>query len=186
MSFEQPIPDDPFVDELLAPVSAPANDALKEAILRKTGAQLRRRRRSRLAVRVGLLAACFAGGMGAMALLHSREMPEPRTIIVLVPEESTPKAEAPVLEPRRSVKPAELELEAERTLVRAESALRFREAGDRYLRDEANYKAALRCYRNYLDETEETNPAVSEHDTWLLTSLVNARRKETANAQVNR
>ena len=76
--------------------------------------------------------------------------------------------------------PAELELEAEKTLVKAEAARRFREAGDVYLRDYADYRAALRCYRNFLDEADPADLTVTPEDTWLLTSLKRAREQESA------
>jgi hypothetical protein len=75
--------------------------------------------------------------------------------------------------------PAELELAAEQAPEKAEAARRFREAGDRYLREFADYRAALRCYRNFLDEADPADQAVSPADTWLLTSLKRAREQET-------
>jgi hypothetical protein len=75
--------------------------------------------------------------------------------------------------------PAQIELEAERALAKEESSRLFREAGDRFLREEQDYQAALRCYRNFLDEAADTELAAADSDTWLLTSLKNARRKET-------
>jgi hypothetical protein len=74
--------------------------------------------------------------------------------------------------------PFELELEAEQTLARTESARRFREAGDLYLRDFADYRSALRCYRNFLDTAGAADLAVNSEDTWLLTSLKRAREQE--------
>ncbi len=75
---------------------------------------------------------------------------------------------------------AELELDAEKTLAKAESARRFREAGDRYIVDYGDYSAALRCYRNFLDEADPADLAVSPNDTWLLTSLKRAREQENS------
>jgi hypothetical protein len=186
MTSEQHVPDEPFAESMLSPAPLSLSDALKDSVFQLTRAKFRRRQRLRVAARLGLLAACFLGGMGVMMLVNARLMPENRTIIVYVPQESKPREAQASPEPKRAVTPSELELEAEASLVKTESARRFREAGDRYLREEANYQAALRCYRNYLDETEEASPAVSESDTWLLTSLVNARRKETANVQFDR
>ena len=54
------------------------------------------------------------------------------------------------------------------------------QAGDRYLRDYADYRAALRCYRNFLDEADPADRAVSTDDTWLLTSLKRAREQESS------
>jgi hypothetical protein len=76
--------------------------------------------------------------------------------------------------------PADLELAAEQMPEKAAAARRFREAGDRYLREFADYRAALRCYRNFLDEADPADRAVSADDTWLLTSLKRAREQESA------
>lgn len=172
---------DEALDALLAP-GPDADSALRADLLRRTAGRLRARRRLRYAARVGLLAACFLGGVAAARLVEAPR-PEVRVVAVAVPvprqEDERP---AP---PERTFGPAELEREAERTFVKAESARRFREAGDRYLRDEANFQAALRCYRNYLDEAEGPELAAAPDDTWLLTSLKNARRKETGNANLD-
>jgi hypothetical protein len=75
--------------------------------------------------------------------------------------------------------PAELELAAEQIDDKPTAARRFREAGDRYLKDLADYRAALRCYRNFLDEADLADRAVTPDDTWLLTSLKRAREQES-------
>jgi hypothetical protein len=174
MQSEQPNGDEEFVDELLAGRPVPENAGLKEGLWRHTSAQLRRRRCWRLAARPALLAACFLGGMGTMGLV--RPEPEPAKVIVTVVE-PRPADPAPLTERRLTA--AELELEAEKTLVKEESARRFREAGDRYLGEEQNIAAALRCYRNFLDEAGDAGLGNAQTDTWLLTSLKNARHKET-------
>ena len=79
----------------------------------------------------------------------------------------------------RPQSPADLELLAEQTPEKAEAARRFRQAGDRYLREFADYRAALRCYRNFLDEADPADRAVAPDDTWLLTSLKRAREQES-------
>ena len=164
-------------DELLALQPPPANDTLRAAILDRTTRRLRLAWRTRLAARVGLCLACFAAGVG-IALL--RPAPDPVIVYVPVREESPPvepKEESP---PPRTVvlSAAELELEAEKALGKAESARLFREAGDRYLRDYADYRAALRCYRNALDADPDAL-TISPDDTWLLTSLKRARAQES-------
>jgi len=166
-------------DELLTPRPAPANDALQAELLSLTAGRLRFDRRTRLASRIGMFVACFAAGL-SMALL--RPPPASVTEYVVVRNESRPKAKAdsPPAPPSRVASAAELELQAEQTLVKAESARQFREAGDLYLRDHANYRAALRCYRNFLDEADPVDRAVAPEDTWLLTSLKRAREQESA------
>jgi hypothetical protein len=165
-------------DELLTPRPAAGNDALKANLLSRTTGRVRFDRRTRLASRIGICIVCFAAGLG-VALLR----PAPASVneYVVVRREAPPaKADSPPASPSRTSSPAELELEAEKTLVKAEAARRFREAGDLYLRDYADYRAALRCYRNFLDEADPADRVVTPEDTWLLTSLKRAREQESA------
>jgi hypothetical protein len=67
---------------------------------------------------------------------------------------------------------------AEQMTEKAEAAKRVREAGDRYLRDAADYQSALRCYRHFLDGADAADLVVSPSDSWLLTSLKRAREQE--------
>jgi hypothetical protein len=182
MSPDEFPPDDLPLDALLAPPSQFGDDLLRSAILRQTRRRLTRRRWLRRLARVALPAVCFAAGMVVMALRNSPRA-EPHVVTVAVPVER-PAAQSVPPAVKKVASPEELELEAERSFARAESARRFREAGDRYLRELADYRAALRCYRNYLDEAEDGALAASADDTWLLTSLKDARRKETENARV--
>jgi len=171
-------------DELLTPKSPATNDELKAALLSRTSGRIRFDRRIRLGGRIGICVACFIAGLGVAFL---RPSPEPRVVYVQMP--TPPVADAPGSPKKdtgsppavaRVLSPAELELEAEKTLVKAEAARRFREAGDVYLRDYADYRAALRCYRNFLDEADPTDLIVVPEDTWLLTSLKRAREQESA------
>jgi hypothetical protein len=168
-------------DELLTPRPTAANEQLKADLLSRTTGRMRFGRRVRLAGRIGICAACFVAGLGFAFL---RPAPEPVTVYVQIP--IFPVADAPgspAKEPPAPVhvrSPAELELEAEKTLVKAEAARRFREAGDVYLREYADYRAALRCYRNFLDEADPADLTVTPEDTWLLTSLKRAREQESA------
>jgi hypothetical protein len=164
-------------DELLNPKPASANETLKADLLDRTGRRVRFVGRMRLAKRAAVCLGCFAAGAviagfrpGADQRIESVAV---RTVRV-ADDAGTPPA---VVERVKS--PAELELEAEKTLVKAEAARRFREAGDRYLRDYADYRAALRCYRNFLDEAEPDQLRITPDDTWLLTSLKRAREQES-------
>jgi len=166
-------------DELLAPRPTAANDALKADLLARTAGRLRFDRRIRLVRRMGICVACFVTGLCAALL---RPAPASVTENVVVHQASAPvaKTDSPPAPPARVASPAELELRAEMTLVKADAARQFREAGDLYLRDQANYRAALRCYRNFLDEADPADLAVTPDDTWLLTSLKRAREQESA------
>jgi hypothetical protein len=163
-------------DELLSPTPAIPNSSLKTELLART------ERRVRLFVwhRRGMVAvACFACFALGWATTYMRSLPEQATVYVEVPI-STPVADASgSASPQVKLRsPAELELEAEQIVVKAEAARRFREAGDRYFRDFADYRGALRCYRNFLDEADPTDLQVTPDDTWLLTSLKRAREQE--------
>jgi hypothetical protein len=127
-----------------------------------------------MAVKAGLLAACFLGGMATMALFHN----EPAQVVVVTTIAPPSVADAPPT-PERRLTPAQIEIEAELATAKADSARRFREAGDQYLADEGNYAAAIRCYRNFLDEADAADLVSTPSDTWLLASLKNARTKET-------
>jgi hypothetical protein len=165
-------------DELLTPRQVTGNDALRAELLARTAGQLHAGRRLRLAGRVAVCAACFVAGL---AVAWFRPAPEPRTVYVAV-HEPAPPAVTPDSQPPtpRTLTAADLELAAEQVTEKTEAARRFREAGDRYLRDYADYRAALRCYRNFLDEADPADLRVVPEDTWLLTSLKRAREQESA------
>src|SRR5262245_11886063 len=163
-------------DELLTPKPAGANDALKASLLDRTSRHMRMTRRIRIARRVVAGFACFAAGV-ATAFLR----PEPQSVTAIATvRTTTASAESAPAAPARALSPAELELEAEKATVKADSARLFREAGDRFLRDYADFPGALRCYRNFLNEADPADRAVSSDDTWLLTSLKRAREQENA------
>jgi hypothetical protein len=166
-------------DELLGPRPSPPNEALRAELLRRTSGRVRLARWVRRAGAAAVCLAFFAAGVGTAFL---RPVPEPQVVHVELPK--PPVANTPGPSPpappavARSLSPSELELQAEQAPVPAESARLFREAGDRYLRDYADYRAALRCYRNYLDEADPEARAALPDDTWLLTSLKRARAQE--------
>jgi hypothetical protein len=167
-------------DELLIPKPVAANDGLKAVVLARTARRVRRAAWRRRAAGTVAGLACFAGGWMTTYL-----RPVPAREVVYVEVQPPPVADAPGLpvppkeeSPAPMLSPAELELAAEQAPEKAEAARRFREAGDRYLREFADYRAALRCYRNFLDEANAADRAVSPADTWLLTSLKRAREQE--------
>jgi hypothetical protein len=130
----------------------------------------------RYAASAGVCVVFFLAGVATTLL---RPWPSPEVVYVQVREEvPAPKIDAPQIAPKSPPSATELELEAEKTLVKADSARRFREAGDRYLSDFADYQSALRCYRNFLDEADAADRVVTSEDTWLLTSLKRAREQE--------
>jgi hypothetical protein len=180
MSAEELNRDEALAEDLLGPPTPCGDDVLRLAVFRQTAHGLRWRRRQRLIKRLSLPVACFLLGVTITAL---SPLAEPRVVTVTVSATSRPMATAAA--PQRVRSPAEMELEAERNSVPAESARRFREAGDRYLLEMADYRSALRCYRNFLDEADEADLAAAASDTWLLASLKNARNKESFNANAD-
>jgi hypothetical protein len=164
-------------DELLTPGPVPANDPLKAELLHRTGRRVRLASRVRFAGRAAVCLACFAAGAGAVRLLPAADQRIESVAVRKVPAADAHGSPPPAVV--RVPSPAELELQAEQTPVKAEAARRFREAGDRYLRDYADYRAALRCYRNFLDEADPDQLQVTPDDTWLLTSLKRARELES-------
>jgi hypothetical protein len=169
-------------DELLTPKPVAANEALTAGVLARTVRRVRLHRWRRRATGVAVCLACF--GLG-WATTYLRPTPVPEVVYVpspVPPVAGVPDPPAPPKDdtpPARPVSPADLELLAEQTAEKAEAARRFREAGDRYLREFADYRAALRCYRNFLDEADPADRAVAPDDTWLLTSLKRAREQES-------
>lgn len=166
-------------DDLLTPGPVTGNDRLKADLLAHTSRRVRTAWRVRVVGRGLICLACFVAGVVTTFL---RPAPEPRTEYVVVREPPVATAPGSPAEPKQppapALSPAELELAAEQAPAPAEAARKFREAGDRYLREYADYQAALRCYRNFLDGAEPADKAVAPDDTWLLTSLKRAREQE--------
>lgn len=169
------------LDELLAPATTPANDAIREELRRQTSGLIRRRR-WRGHVRRGLaLAACFVAGIGAHWLWQSR-MPEPvLSSDIIVQVSPTPPSQKPEMirpePPDRTERWA-----AQATNVERRVEL-YRKAGDEYL-VRGDELSALRCYRKSLDSSRPTDLVVNpERDNWLLMSLKIARQKETNDAR---
>jgi hypothetical protein len=63
-----------------------------------------------------------------------------------------------------------------------ERAALLRQAGHRYLEEEADPEAALRCYSKSLDAGTKDDAKFSPNDDWLMMAIKNAREKETRHA----
>lgn len=164
-------------DDLLTPRPGLPNDRLRADLRERTARLVRTRARFRSPRRALVPVVCFLAGV---AVAWYRPAPEPRVEYITVREEVAVPVVVPPPSPPPPVSPAALELQAEQLSVKAEAARLYREAGDRYLRDWADHRAALRCYRNFLDLAGPTELVVVRDDTWLLTSLKHARESETA------
>ena len=69
-----------------------------------------------------------------------------------------------------------------RAFDEANAAL-YRQAGERYLREDADPYAAVRCYRQSLDAAGPDALAVSADDDFLLMALKDARQREKRDAK---
>ncbi|HVK10105.1 MAG TPA: hypothetical protein VM597_15155 [Gemmataceae bacterium] len=159
-------------DDLLTPHEVPPPPGFREGLADRTARLVRTRARFRAAGRLVLPVVGFLAGLGVAWI---QPTPGPRVEYVTVEVEVPIPVAVP---PPSPPSPAELELRAEQLTVKAESARVYREAGDRYLREWADHRAALRCYRNFLDMAGPGDLAAAREDTWLLTSLKNARESE--------
>jgi hypothetical protein len=159
------------LEELLAPPDAANTAALRQATLARTARPLRRRRWLRRGALAAVLAACFAAGMLTTRLLS----PAAPVVIVQAPPEHKPQA--PPAPPLVSVAPApQREPSDERP---ADLLLR---AGDRYLNEDNDPEAALRCYSRALNAASAEDLKFSPDDNWLLMAIKSAREKEARHA----
>ena len=166
---------DDELDDLLRPRDVDREADFRERLRARTSAGLRASRWPSVR-RVASLAASFLAGMAVLWFVDPRPTPlRVREVLVIreVPEVAPPPESEP--EPRSAY---EWELLAEQT-DGPDSSRYFRKAGDLYLADEADYDAAMRCYRLFLKLTpraEWDDPAGG--DTWLLVALKRARTSE--------
>jgi hypothetical protein len=135
-------------------------DAARARAFERTLGVVRRRRWTRRAGAVLLVAAAYAAGFASHAFF-------PRA------SEAGHADPSPASQPLAGpLKPADLEARAGARHSAAEQAILLKAAGDRYLNELGDVEAALRCYRKLLklatsDERTHFDPA----DTWLLAAL---------------
>lgn len=158
---------DDELDDLLTPKVAPANPQWLDAV------RLRSQPRRPWAFRRWIAALLFVT-IGFTAGWYLKPAPPPQTIIETVIER-VPVPE-PISQPEvlAALTADQLEVEAERTTDRDQSARLFRQAGDEYLKSNA-IESAMRCYRQHLDELGPEGLAVRNEDSWLLSSIKNSR-----------
>ena len=189
-----PPPDD--LDDLLGPPAVPGGP--DSALFRRTEGVLWRGRLVRQLARAGAVAAVFlAGGLGGWLLKPDRERvttvevavaspPEVVTVPVAVPVPVPADAGSPPLVaanvPGPPSTPEAAELLAEQADDPAEAARLYRLAGDLHLNDRQDYRQAGRCYRLHLLRAGAAGLSPRADDTWLLTSLKNAKFQETTDA----
>jgi len=153
---------------------------LHDALLRRTGALVRRRARMRRLRQVAVAALAYAAGLATMWAAWPAGPPPlaaPRALAQAPPKPEQPQAaaeegQAPqATSDLASLSPAEL-----RQMVpgapRARQIRLLQLAGDRYLYDAADVASAFDCYRQVLeltspDELSQSGP----QDSWLLAEL---------------
>jgi len=181
-------PDD--LDELLRPRSPAASSAFREELLLRTQRRLACDRWLRRGARAIAVAGLFAvGGLAGWVARPEREriIESPgaaQTVFVPVAvpvplSESSPAVTAPA-----SLSASSAELQAEQQDNAAAAATLYRQAGDRFLRDQ-DYPNATRCYRLYLARAGDHSLALDTNDSWLLVSLKNAAYREKVDATKN-
>jgi hypothetical protein len=136
--------------------------AARERVLGLTLGVVRRRRRTRQAIALAIVIGAFGAGFATSQFLRT----------------PSPAPEAPGLSSRpielapSPPTPGALESQAVAAASPDERASLLRTAGDRYLTDQNDVEAALRCYRALLKLTSSTDRARSDPgDSWLLAAL---------------
>lgn len=171
------------LDGMLRPPSPPDTEALRQTVYTQTRRVLHRRRRVRqFAYAAGLLVS-FAAGLLAMRFATPAPIPSPAPEVVVNPPKELPPPDKPPTPP--SPTPQETALAQEWRAfdsLKGRGAL-YREAGDRYLKEENDPQSALRCFSNALDNGTEEDLAISSNDNWLLMAIKDARLKEKNHAK---
>src|SRR5262249_47217072 len=132
-AMNDPLSNEAICDELLTPLPAEEASGLRRQVLERTTRALRRRRWARRLARAAALAACSLAGVLTVAL-RPGPAPAPQA-------ETRPRPEAPPQGTPPVPSPRELEWTALESPDR--QAERYREAGDRYLKDAADPQSAL-------------------------------------------
>ena len=183
---EQEAWDEDAVERLLGTCQTPTVDAGKrQAILRQTIVILRRRRRLRRLGFVTALAACYVAGLGTMRLGLPAPGNSPPPLIVENHTVDSQTASLPVPAPVSSAPTLENDPDApalviERIAAASEDqkARLYRAAGDRYLENEGDMQAAVRCYSQALVAAKGVELFINEDDNWLLMALKKAHFEE--------
>jgi hypothetical protein len=167
---------DPLVDVLGGNLPL-EHDALRQSIWRQTTSVLRRRRLIRRAGVLCLLAGCYAAGLLTMSALK----PAQQGVQVVVYH--TVEREVPSVSPSPAPVESAVALEWRAFDSTERRAELYERAGDLYLAQLNDVASAARCYRQSLDATPTNELVVSPDDSWLLTSIKEARLKERNHAQ---
>jgi hypothetical protein len=174
------------LDDLLRPSNASGNETLRRQLLERTTRVLRGRRRRRLVAYAAALAVCYVAGLLTVYCFGPR--PIERIEIVQKspgaepsPVQSQPAPVAPVVPVAKPSSAVAAEWKAfDSDQHRREL---YRQAGDRYLTEDADPASALRCYGQALNGSSDKDLAISANDDYLLMLVKNARQKERDHAK---
>ncbi len=146
---------------------------------------MRRGRRLRVAVWAAALAACYVAGVLTMFWLAPRRV---EVVRVQAPpaaapapasqSQPTPPTPAPPAAPASAVALEWKAFDADKPRPDL-----YRQAGDRYLQEDADPASALRCYGQSLNGASDKDLAISPDDDYLLMVVKEARLKEKDHAK---
>jgi hypothetical protein len=160
------------LDELLAPPREPDDGRLRQEILRRSTAVLRRRRRLKQLVLAASLPTCFLAGMVTVRWFA----PPPQQQVVYVQAEPKPEIlPEPKKEPAVPLSAVAMENKAlDSPDHRAEL---YRQAAELYLK-EGDYASWVRCKDNALGEAKKEDLQISPDDDFLTIALKKERQKK--------
>ena len=146
--------------------SADPSLASRAKILDLTLGVVRARRRTRQGLAAAVVVGAYVAGAVTMFVLRPSPAVDPTSDAAAVTDDAAGQPGPALLNPRA------LESRAVAMETPFERATLLRAAGDRYLSDQSDVAAALRCYRELLklassDERTRSDPS----DTWLLAAL---------------
>jgi hypothetical protein len=175
-------PVDQFLD---APLSGGPDMEFRARLLKESSRLLHRRLRLRQAAYGAALVICYLAGLGTMRLGGIPEAAAPVPQLAWeTPQPQTAPAQAEALPLERDPDAPAFVFERIANLADPEKRpLLFRLAGDRYLEQDHDEIAALRCYRRALDLCPDGDLAISANDNWLLIALKKARQEEKTHAK---
>jgi hypothetical protein len=173
---------DPLDDLLRSSVVAGADAALRRRLLDQTTRALRGRRRRRVVGWAAALAACYVAGVLTVYWLGPRRIE--RIEVVRNMPAPEPTAPVPVAPTPRNAKPASaVAMEWKAFDADQHRPELYRQAGDRYMNQDADPASALRCYGQSLNGASDKDLAISPNDDYLLMLVKNARQKEKDHAK---
>lgn len=178
---------DPCEEFLSTPVCRDHDEARRQAVLARTLAVVRHRRRLKRFGFAAAFAACYLAGLGTMWLptrssWGSNASPVGQ-VLPPAPREGESDRTATRTDQDSDTPAIVLEWQALDSPNRQPEL--FRRAGRRYLEETGDLASALRCYQHYLDAGADRVLAISTEDDDFLLMALKAARKERAHVQTD-